>query len=52
MFIWSLPKSLYAGLFCVLVGSIIRLFVQPPNITKKEISVTCINGNVAKIKYS
>jgi len=52
LFFWSLPKSLYAGLFVVLLGSFIRLFIEPPTITKKEISVVCINKNIAEIRYS
>jgi len=48
----DLPKSLYAVLVCAIIGAIIGKFIEPSEITSKEISLNCFEKDFNNIKIS
>ena len=52
MYFEELPKSLYAILVCTIIGAIIGKFMEPSDITRKEIGMVCLEKNFEKIKIS
>lgn len=48
----DLPKSLYAIFICAIIAKILEKFIEPSEISQKEMRVVCVEKDVQNIKYS